>query len=68
MITVTRRGPILERPDRNSRTLATAYEGMGLKLLEIDGEWFKVEFVERPSGTPRIGYVHVDYVRAIPRR
>jgi len=58
-----RRGPIVERP--GSRTpLLMAEEGTGLTLLAIEGEWFKVEYTDRTPPFRRVGYIHVQYMRA----
>jgi hypothetical protein len=63
VMTVMRRGPIVERP--GSRTpLLMADEGTGLTLLGIEGEWFKVEYTDRTPPFRRVGYIHVQYMRA----
>jgi hypothetical protein len=66
IITVTRRGPIVARPGQSGPPLLVVTEGTGLKLLDIEGEWFKVEFFDRTRG-PRVGYIQVEYVRAVQR-
>ena len=68
IITVTRSGPIVEHPGRTGPPLMVVTEGTGVKLLGIEGEWFKVEFVDRKRGGPHVGYIHAQYVRANPRR
>jgi hypothetical protein len=63
VMTVMRRGPIVERP--GSRTaLLMADEGTGLTLLGIEGEWFKVEYTDRTPPFRRMGYIHRQYLLA----
>jgi hypothetical protein len=68
IITVTRTGPIVEQPGRSGPPLLVVNEGTGLKLLDIQGEWFKVEYIDRKRGGARVGYIQLQYVRANPRR
>jgi len=59
-VTTSRPAPVFLTPGDNQQPLRVAKEGSVLRLLDIEGEWYHVEF-EDPQFGRRVGYIRKAY-------
>jgi hypothetical protein len=64
VVIATKLAPIFVSPSRRLEPIAQAEPDAALKVIDVEGEWYLIEYHSRRWG-PRRGYVRRDYVRPI---
>jgi hypothetical protein len=66
-IVVDTNAPVFVRPDATTTPLRVAKQGSALNVIEIEGDWYRVEFQDPEFGR-RVGYIEKRHVTAVPAR
>jgi hypothetical protein len=68
MVTLTIAAPLFVLPDAHREPLRVGPAGLALRVLSVEGDWYRVEYTDPNWGSSHVGYVQTKYVRVEPRR